>query len=132
SLGRPIRLWARDGMDQSLTLRQRLIYGDSPESGLTQAEARARNLLGQRVDHYDEAGLLNSGAYDFKGNLLEKTRRAIRDEAILAGFAAPPPGFRIEAFRVDWQPAAGATLEDLAHDLLEPSAYSTTTSYDAL
>ena len=132
AINRPIRLWARDGAGQPLTLRQHMIYGDSVEAGLTEAEAQAGNLLGQLVAHYDEAGRLAAGAYDFKGNLLEKTRQVIRDEVILSVFAAPQPGFQIEAFRVDWEPAAGATLDDHAGELLDPFPYTTTTAYDAL
>ena len=32
-LHRPIRLWARDGSDQPLTLRERLVYGDAAIPG---------------------------------------------------------------------------------------------------
>src|SRR5215216_1819602 len=34
ALNRPVRLWARDGTGQALTLREWLIYGDSADSGL--------------------------------------------------------------------------------------------------
>ena len=33
TLNRPMRLWARDANDEALTLRARLIYGDSADSG---------------------------------------------------------------------------------------------------
>ncbi len=124
ALNRPTRLWARDGANQPLTLRERLAYGDSPDSGLTVEQARVANLLGKPYRHYDEAGLLTFAAYDFKGNLLEKARQVIADAAILAVFS-PPPDRKVNAFRVDWGAAnAGA--------LLDPTEYRTTTAYDAL
>jgi RHS repeat-associated protein len=124
-LNRPTRLWARDGANQPLTLRERLVYGDAPDADLAVAQAHAANLLGKLYRHYDEAGLLTCEAYDFKGNLLEKTRRAIGEQAILAAFKSPPPNWKIDAFRIDWQ-AAGAGA------LLDPAEYRTSTSYDAL
>ena len=74
-LNRPIRLWARDGSDQLQTLRERLVYGDSPESGLSVVQVTAANLLGKLYQHYDEAGLLTLAAYDFKGNPLTRGGR---------------------------------------------------------
>jgi RHS repeat-associated protein len=129
---RPTHLWARDGVGQPLTLRQHLIYGDSQDVALPTAESRSRNLLGRLVAHYDEGGRLTAGAYDFKGSLREKTRRVIRDDAILSVFAAPSIDFLVDAFRVDWQPAPGVTLDDHADLLLDPFEYTTTTVYDAL
>lgn len=91
-LNRPIRLWARNGTGQPMTLRERLIYGDSQGSGLTSNQAAAANLLDKPYKHYDEAGLLTfaafnqsgnlTAAYDFNGNLLEKQREVIADSAI--------------------------------------------------
>ena len=62
--------WARDRAGGMISLRQRVIYGDdSAGSGLTQAQARGLNLVGQPYRHYDEAGLLQFERFDFKGNL---------------------------------------------------------------
>ena len=72
-----------------MTLQERLIYGDRPESGLT--DAQANNLLGKLYRHYDEAGLTTLAACDFKGNVLWKVRRVIRDEQILSVFNTAPP-----------------------------------------
>jgi RHS repeat-associated protein len=129
---RPVRLWARDGTDQPLTLRESLIYGDGEDSGLTGEQAAAKNLLGKPYKHYDEAGLLAFEAYDFKGNVLEKSRRVVGDAAILAVFTAPPPNWQVKAFRVDWQPPPGTTLEAHAGRLLDPMVYRTSLAYDAL
>ena len=131
-LNRPIRLWTRDGTDQPVTLRERLIYGDSAESDLTIEQARAANLRGQLFQYYDEAGLLTLEAMDFKGNMLEKTRRVINDEAILSVLDPPPPGWRVPAFRVNWQPPEGKTLADHAAGMVDTINYRTSATYDAL
>jgi RHS repeat-associated protein len=123
-LHRLIRLWARDGSDQPLTLREQLVYGDSPDAGLTAAQATAANLLGKLYQHYDEAGLLTSAAYDCKGNLLEKRRQVVADSAILEVFNPPPPNWEVKAFRVNW--------ELLDATPLDTTAYTTTLTYDAL
>ena len=130
-LNRPIRLWARDGAGQVMTLRERSVYGDSPEAGL--ADAQASNLLGKLYRHYDEAGLITLAACDFKGNVLGKVQQVIRDEQILSVFNnAPANNWQVAVFRVDWQPTAGATLQTLANALLESTAYTTSITYDAL
>ncbi|MGR9046817.1 MAG: toxin TcdB middle/N-terminal domain-containing protein, partial [Gammaproteobacteria bacterium] len=74
---RPNRLWARDGLNQPLTLREVAIYGDRPDSALTAEAARQKNLLGNPYKHYDEAGLTEVPGYDFKGNPLSQTRQVI-------------------------------------------------------
>lgn len=134
SLSRPTHLWARDGERQVITLRERLIYGDdSAESGLTKAQAQANNLLGKPYRHYDEAGLIILTACDFKGNPLAKVRRVIRDEQILSAFNnAPANNWQVAAYRVNWQPAVGTTLEAHANALLEAKDYTTSMEYDAL
>ena len=60
NLNRPLRLWARDGKGQKLTLRERLEYGDagSPDQAAAErATNRAANRLGKPIRHFDEAGL---------------------------------------------------------------------------
>lgn len=137
-LSRPIRLWASDGSGEQLTLRDRLEYGDGSALDQPAAERntnRELNLLGKITKLHDEAGLLAFEALDFKGNVLEKSRQVISDAAILKVFL-PPPGRttdgRIKAFRVDWQPPAGAPLEDHALTLLDARLYQTSVKYDGL
>lgn len=132
AVNRPVRRWARDGGGKAPTLRERLVYGDAPEAGLTLGQAAAANLLGKPYRSYDEAGLVAVAAYDFKGNVLEKTRQVIGDAALLASFASPPPDWQVPAFRVDWQPPEGTALEQHASGLLDATAYRTTLAYDAL
>jgi RHS repeat-associated protein len=129
---RPIRLWARDDSSSPITLRERLVYGDSADSALTPAQAVAANLLGKPYQHYDEARLLTVGFYDFKGNVLEKVRQVISDAAILAVFNPPPPNWQVPAFRVDWQPLTGETFQQHANRLLDPTEYRTSLTYDGL
>jgi RHS repeat-associated protein len=132
-LNRPTHLWARDGAGQVMTLRERSIYGDNAESGMTRAQAQTNNLLGKPYRHYEEAGLVILTACDFKGNPLGKVRRVIRNEQILGVFnSAPASNWQVVAYRVNWQPTAGTTLEVHANALLEAKAYVTSMEYDAL
>jgi len=127
NLNRPLRLWARDGTDQKLTLRERLDYGDagsSDQSGTERASNRLANRLGKPIRDFDEAGLLTFETYDFKGNLLEKTRSVVSDTAILGVFTPPPLGWKVDAFRVNW--------DNPAATLLDAQTYTSTISYDAL
>jgi hypothetical protein len=68
--------------------------------------------------------LLKFNSYDFKGNLLEKTRQVVDDAAILDVFNRPSPAFKTDAFCVDW-----TNMNDTA---LDSKSYTSTISYDAL
>jgi RHS repeat-associated protein len=133
---RPIRLWARDDTSSPITLRQRMEYGDAGIPNQAPAERTAmrdKNLLGQLHRHHDEAGLTTVTTADFKGNVLDKTRRVIADAPILAVFdQAPAHGWQVIPFHVDWQPAAQQTLAEREGELLETTTYQTTASVDAL
>src|SRR5262249_37475699 len=135
-LRRPARVWARHSSEGPVTLRQILEYGDegSPnQPDANRAAARERNLLGQLVRHHDEAGLATVNSMDFKGNVLDKSRRVIADGPILAVYGkASADKWRITPFQVDWQPRPGQKLSDREAELLEATAYRTTMSYDAL
>jgi RHS repeat-associated protein len=125
-LHRPTRVWARDDRASDITLRQRLVYGDDGDREVN----RSVNRLGRLHRHYDEAGLLELAAYDFKGNALERRRQVIRDEAILASFPdrrERDVNWNIRAFRVNWDP-----LEQQEHTLLAEQTYESSTTYDAL
>ncbi|WP_026103334.1 SpvB/TcaC N-terminal domain-containing protein [Pseudanabaena sp. PCC 6802] len=130
---RPTRLYARDGLNQPLTLREYSIYGDRPESGLTTQVARQNNLLGKLYRHYDEAGLVTVPTCDFKGNPLSQTRQVISDTSLLSVFNnAEQRNWEISAFRVDWQPPTGTTLDIYVQTLLDATSYVTSMTYDAL
>ena len=108
-LNRPKELWARNDSASDFTLRERVHYGDEGAHAL----ARQHNTLGQPVAHYDEAGLLAMPEYDFKGNLLEKSRRTIADQVLANGWQA------------DWSATD-------AVDALEDTTYQTSSRYDGL
>nr|WP_273944335.1 toxin TcdB middle/N-terminal domain-containing protein [Kutzneria chonburiensis] len=133
---RPIRTWARDAAGAPIGLRQRIEYGDAgrpDQPAADRAAARAANLLGRPVRQYDEAGTAVTEAVDFKGSLLRATRRVIADAPILATYAqASANGWSVAAFAVDWQPRAGQTQDQRDAELLEPTGYTSTTSYDGL
>jgi len=135
-LHRPSRLWARDDTSAPITLRQRIEYGDAgvpDQTASDRAAMRAKNLLGRLHRHYDEAGLTTAAAADFKGNVLDKTRRVIADAPILAVFdSAQVNAWRVSPFVVDWQPGPQKTLADREGELLEATSYQTTLSVDAL
>lgn len=134
-LVRPSHAWGRDSAKGKVTLRTRQIYGDSPESGHSEKQARAANLLGRLFQSYDEAGRVQVDVYDFKGNVLEKQRQVISDTNILSVFPKaddPKPNWQIAAFQINWQPPKGSTLDKHASALLDPTRYQTSASYDAL
>jgi len=127
-LDRPTHIWARDNADLPMTLRQKLIYGDtlitSPfEGGQGDVtELKQKNLLGQLYQHYDEAGLVEiPDGYDFKGNPLTSTRTTIKNEVLTTISGSSD----FQHFQIDWQ----ATNET---DKLEDTIYRTDTRYDAL
>lgn len=132
-LSRPLDVWARDNLQQRVSQRQHLVYGDMAEEiGMDRLQARERNALGQLVTHYDEAGRIQVNRYDFKGNLLEKTRQVISDEEIQRVFdGAAANQWRISAYQVDWQPEE-MPFAARAAAILDPVEYTTTTRYDGL
>lgn len=131
-LNRPVRLWAKDSKEQVMTLRERIVYGDSVEISLTEEQRKKSNLLGKLYQHYDEAGLLITEVYDFKGLLLEKVRQVVSDQMLLSVFNTAPNGSKIEAFRINWQPPDDQGLDEYASQLLDITQYITTIAYDGL
>jgi RHS repeat-associated protein len=121
-LDRPDRVWARNDISQSVTLRRRAFYGDGGDANQPQAarnQARGANALGRLVRQLDECGELSFDAYDFKGNVIGKTRRVIADAPLIAALDAA--GGPARQFAVDWDHAPALS-----------GAYETTSSYDAL
>lgn len=126
-LNRPHRLWARDGNGRTVTLRERLEYGDAGSARQGPAERSANrhlNRLGRLFRHYDEAGMVLLALYDFKGNVVEKSRQVLPDNAILGGFTPAPVGWVVTAFNVDWTSPANVDLDG--------TIYTTSLRYDAL
>ena len=103
AINRPLRRWARNGAGGAMSLREEAEYGDASRSDQPAADrdqARQSNLLAKLTRHRDEAGEVRYLAYDFKGNLLDKTRAVIADAAIVAAMDAA--GGPARQFVVDW------------------------------
>ncbi|AUX48443.1 toxin [Sorangium cellulosum] len=112
-LHRPTHMWlVLDGEPERLV--RRVVHGE------VHPEALQRNLRGQVYQVYDGAGVVTSQAYDFKGNLLQASRR-LRSE-VHAG--------------ADWSALAALTdvtaIAAAAAPLLEAESFDTQTAYDAL
>ena len=113
---RLMELWARNDASQALTQREHVEYIDlSNLQGLTVLQAADVNLIGRPGRHYDEAGVVQFARYDFKGNLLEKTRRVISDDALANNWVA------------DWSAAGSENALDAPAD-----GYTSSSAYDAL
>jgi RHS repeat-associated protein len=133
SLRRPLRTWARDRDAVSATLREAYVYGDDQaETGLQPADAAAANLLGRSYHIYDEAGRAETTDYDLDGNLLEKSRRVLATQVLLSELPGPAGDWANAFYQADWQPAPAQTLAQHAGPLLDPTAYTVSTVYDAL
>ncbi|MCX4791589.1 hypothetical protein OG369_37480 [Streptomyces sp. NBC_01221] len=103
-LRRPVRHYVL-GTDPTASHREvlveRTVYGDSPETGLTRAQARELNLLTHVYQHFDGAGAVTNGgrdpvtgrdeAFDFKGNRLRSTRRLVTAYATQPDWGATTP-----------------------------------------
>ncbi|MFD0465053.1 RHS repeat domain-containing protein [Microvirga aerilata] len=134
-MNRESRVWARDSQEQQLTLRVRTEYGDGgtpAQPAVERAAQRDANRLGKVFRQYDEAGLLTFRLYDFKGQVLDKSRQVIRDEVMLVAFSAPPADWHVPAFRSNWQPPSGIKFETYAAAQLDPTQYETSATHDAL
>jgi RHS repeat-associated protein len=113
---RPTHLWARDAQALPITLRQMLIYGDNAAL----ADAAARNLKGHLYQHFDEAGLMEIAAFDFKGNILRQRRQVLSDAELLS----KSNGTTFAPYQVDWEIPG-------QRDALDPKVYQTDTLFDA-
>ena len=60
-------------------LFERTVYGDSPDTGLTEYRRQEANLRGKAYRHFDTAGAVTTDRYDFKGNLLYSSRQFAKD-----------------------------------------------------
>lgn len=107
-LHRPISQFVRgtDAIESDPRVLNREVLVGKIEYGEGQANDGALNLRGRAVRSYDNAGVVTSEEYDFKGNLLGGNRQLAKD------YKTVP----------DW---AGAVE-------LEPQVFSSSTTYDAL
>ncbi len=126
--GRPWKTWARDLDTESITLRVSLSYGDQniPDAA-TRTARQNKNLLGRVMTQRDEAGLVTFDEYDFKGNVVTRSRRVIKDDVLLAVFSGLPVmgKWNVAPYRVDWdKPMADADLDTVT--------FTTDAAFDAL
>ncbi|WP_437793358.1 SpvB/TcaC N-terminal domain-containing protein [Sorangium sp. So ce693] len=95
-------------------LARRYVYGEA------HPQATALNLRGRAYQVYDGAGVVTSQAYDFKGNVLQASRRLRSDVHADA----------------DWSVLSALTdvaaIATAAQPLLETESFGTQTAYDAL
>lgn len=131
-LHRATLLWARDDSSSPLLLRQRLHYGDQGTAAERRA-ARATNLLGKLVTQHDGAGVVRHHGFDFKGNLVEKSRRIIADDHLLNVFnEAPLRDWHIKPYATDWGIPPGQSLAERETALLESTVHETSARFDAI
>jgi len=71
ALRRPTDSFLREGASAEVTIG-RMVYGESHH------HATANNLRGKTVQVFDQAGVVTSDRYDFKGNLLKSQRQLSR------------------------------------------------------
>jgi RHS repeat-associated protein len=113
-VGRLLELWARDVPTEAVGLRERTTYGEGAPN------AAALNLRGRVLRAQDAAGTVDIDSYDFRGNVLARTRQALADSY----FTAAPLTPDVAAARVDWSTATSPPLE--------PRSYRSDFTYDAL
>lgn len=113
-LSRPVNAWAQNDSSATMTLRQHMIYGDS--AGLTNPQNI--NLKGQLYEHYDEAGKTEIPLYDFKGNIINKTRKVVDSATLEAQLD------NYNSFLIEWT--------NLPNILDTTTVFETDMEYDAL
>lgn len=114
-LRRQTHLFLKVDTDDEVLLERRY-YGD--DSNVTDPEDE--NLKGKAIAVYDGAGLVTLGPYDFKGNLLESSRRLALD------WTTTPDWIDIETEN------DVAAAETTAGPLLETETFTELREYDAL
>jgi RHS repeat-associated protein len=98
ALRRPIRSIVQGGDPYERNARpfaeeilfERTIYGDAMDSGLPEHLQRAANLRGKPYRHFDQAGVVTTDRYDFKGNLLHSERQFARNYRTVPDWSRDP------------------------------------------
>ncbi len=121
--------WGRDSSTESVRLVGRTIFGYEMTG-----DPKATNHLGKPYRHYDEAGLVTVVAYDFKGNVLEKTRETVDPQKVIDAVdaASSANGYVVDTFRVDWSGTLSARKADLIDGSDYRTAYKSKTIFDGL
>jgi RHS repeat-associated protein len=86
--------------------------------GETLSNPEANNLRGKAINLYDQAGVVTSDSYDFRGNLLRSQRQFARSVTV--------QGSQVEAYKitVNWSNSVDVNLET--------ETFTSSTEYDAL
>lgn len=117
-LRRPTRSYLKEGAGQEL-LVGRTVYGEAV------TDPEAKNLRAKAFCVFDQAGVVSSDEYDFKGNLLSSRRQLARE-------------YRKS---IDWSgvelllatsPLESVAIEAALAPLLEGETFQSSTEYDAL
>lgn len=104
-LRRPLRSFVTENPGREICFEE-IIYGESNGTGLSAAQVLQSNLRGKPFKHFDTAGVVNSEAHDFKGNLLSSTRQLVADYKAAPDWSQnPQPDLEVEIF-------AGSTRYD--------------------
>ncbi|PFN47088.1 RHS repeat-associated core domain-containing protein [Bacillus thuringiensis] len=103
--GRPTAIWEKQKETDSPICRERLLYGEN------ELNAKANNLCGQLVRHYDTAGLSQTNVFSLGGMPLNQSRQLL---------------INIDQ-SIDWN----TDSESMWCDFLEGETYNTNWEYDA-
>ncbi len=111
-ISRPVNSWAKNNSSFSdCTLRNHIIYGETATTPL------AYNLKGKAYQSYDEAGLVTTPLYDFKGNLITKIRNVIDSAELKTALST------YDNYVIDWTGLPS---------ILDATDYQSDMAYDAL
>ncbi len=113
-LQRPTMGWSKNDSSDSLRMTMVTEYGE------TVSNPTEDNLLGKPYKQFDEAGLVTNRSFDFKGNLLMKTRNVIDSDKLKGELDSYKP------YLLDW------TGELPTPGNLDEFDYTTESKYDAL
>ena len=123
ALRRPVGTYVTDGVLATERLAELSVYGDllaASSDSVDTTRSDTGNFRGRPWRIYDEAGLVEVGSYDFKGNPLSRTRTFLSDVDT----------------EVDWatlaSQASQATLDSTGSSQLISESFTTSTTYDAL
>jgi len=110
ALHRPVGSYVKGGdpLDANRVIQfEKVIYGDTRNNGLTDAQNTQLNLRGKPYQHHDTAGIVISigrnpasgadEAFDFKANLLRSTRQLISDYKNMPDWSQNP-ALEVETF----------------------------------
>ncbi|PED43227.1 RHS repeat-associated core domain-containing protein [Bacillus cereus] len=103
--GRLTIIWEKKKGTDSPICRDRLLYGEN------ELKAKANNLCGQLVKHYDTAGLSQTNAFSLGGRPLNQSRQLLKN--------------------IDQSSNWNTDSESMWCDLLERETYDTNWEYDA-